>query len=132
MKICRHCPHSRPPGGARLIRKAALRAGFGGTVHIVCYGHDKATKAFTGASDQLDGSFSPQHGITIYQFGPHAKNYKWPRDEEYQFKVFLHELGHHRRHIKGLPQGIGTKEERASERYCDKYAEQEFKELWPS
>lgn len=114
----------------RLVKEAAQRAGFDGTLHLVCYGRDRTTKADVGSKYQLEGEFTPPNGIRLYDFGGHAAGHKYQRTDEQMFKVFLHELGHFRRHIKGLPQGEGTKHERQAEQYANRYAEKEFKALW--
>jgi len=122
MKIVRHCSE-RLPGGERLWRLLAKKAGFDGTLLVYGYGVGYNPPAESqrifgiGKGKATIGDYlGIENRIRVWVDSSPCRKFDF-KDRTKKFNVdlftFAHELGHHVQHLRGLP---------TNERGCDNYA----------
>lgn len=116
MNVRKCCDRARFPGGIRKARAIAKELGFVGTVKLTHYGHDADSKSEIEAGGILSRAYysKPQGKrkddprsalIVLYINGKHkgvatktGADAGTPREK---CEIWLHELGHHLRYIRG-------------------------------
>lgn len=139
MNIVYKCSLAKLPGGLRLVKRAAKRANFDGTIVVKCNGEDRMSRKEHIENDMFLGGLQNHNVIILYRNTSHSPRFhsvapfslsqRTPREA---YRTLLHELGHYTREVSGKKnEALYSLDPKPEERAADYYADKEIEILWP-